>query len=291
MTTLESLQAKIKKLEQQAGALVVKQSSGVIEKIRGLMAKHGLTTADIDAHVGGKKGKSKSAKGAGAAAKPSAAKYLDPKTGATWSGHGRAPGWIANAKDRSKFLLASNDSAIAGADGAKVTRAATVVRKTSATKAASARKGQPKGAQPALYRDPKSGSTWSGRGRAPAWLATVKDRSRFLIDSAAATAAVVKAGGPKAIVKKAAAKDVPAESKAVGGKKVPTESKTVAGKKVPTKKSSAASPKVATKETAAAPVKRLAVKKVAVRNGGSADVVAVSPDATTVPDVSPELTA
>ncbi|MFM0148634.1 H-NS family nucleoid-associated regulatory protein, partial [Paraburkholderia sp. RL18-085-BIA-A] len=39
----------------------------------------------------------------------------------------------------------------------------------------------PKGAQPALYLDPKSGATWSGRGRAPGWLATVKDRSKYLI--------------------------------------------------------------------------------------------------------------
>jgi hypothetical protein len=54
MVTLESLQAKIKRLEQQAEALLAKQSSGVIEKIRGLMEKHGLTTADINAHAGGK---------------------------------------------------------------------------------------------------------------------------------------------------------------------------------------------------------------------------------------------
>ncbi|WP_084004138.1 MULTISPECIES: H-NS histone family protein [Cupriavidus] len=32
---------------------------------------------------------------------------------------------------------------------------------------------------PAKYRDPKTGSTWSGRGRAPAWLG--KNRNRFLI--------------------------------------------------------------------------------------------------------------
>lgn len=29
------------------------------------------------------------------------------------------------------------------------------------------------------YRDPKTGKTWSGRGRAPAWLG--KNRDRFLI--------------------------------------------------------------------------------------------------------------
>ncbi|RFU48719.1 H-NS family nucleoid-associated regulatory protein [Paraburkholderia sp. DHOC27] len=33
---------------------------------------------------------------------------------------------------------------------------------------------------PAKYRNPKTGETWSGRGRAPAWLAG-KNRERFLI--------------------------------------------------------------------------------------------------------------
>jgi DNA-binding protein H-NS len=33
----------------------------------------------------------------------------------------------------------------------------------------------------AKYRNPKTGETWSGRGRSPAWLAG-KNRERFLID-------------------------------------------------------------------------------------------------------------
>ncbi|MDR5736254.1 MULTISPECIES: H-NS family nucleoid-associated regulatory protein [Caballeronia] len=33
------------------------------------------------------------------------AKYRDPKTGATWSGMGRAPGWIANARNRDRFMI------------------------------------------------------------------------------------------------------------------------------------------------------------------------------------------
>ncbi|WP_247540961.1 H-NS family nucleoid-associated regulatory protein (plasmid) [Ralstonia solanacearum] len=32
---------------------------------------------------------------------------------------------------------------------------------------------------PPLYRDPKSGATWSGRGRAPRWMG--KNRDRYLI--------------------------------------------------------------------------------------------------------------
>ncbi|WP_175941033.1 H-NS histone family protein [Caballeronia sp. BCC1704] len=34
------------------------------------------------------------------------------------------------------------------------------------------------------YRDPESGATWSGRGRAPQWIAG-KDREAFLVDGSA----------------------------------------------------------------------------------------------------------
>ncbi|HDR9496364.1 H-NS family nucleoid-associated regulatory protein [Burkholderia stabilis] len=36
---------------------------------------------------------------------PVASKYRAPKTGATWSGRGRAPQWIAGAKNRDRFLI------------------------------------------------------------------------------------------------------------------------------------------------------------------------------------------
>lgn len=220
MATLESLQAKIQKLQAQAEALAAKKSSAIIEKIRGLMAEHGLTTADIDADIGGKKRGPKP--GAKAAAKSSApAKYRDPKTGATWSGHGRAPGWIANVKDRSKFLVEGNamSSAPAAKKSAKV---GNYVR----------------GPQPALYRDPKSGATWSGRGRAPAWIANAKDRSRFLIDG-------VSVADRKAVVKKAAAKKTPAAKK--------TAAKRDVNRKLPTKKA-------ATKNTVPVAAKKASAK-------------------------------
>lgn len=31
------------------------------------------------------------------------------------------------------------------------------------------------------YRDPKTGATWSGRGRPPEWLKRVRNRDRFLV--------------------------------------------------------------------------------------------------------------
>ncbi|KWC82370.1 DNA-binding protein [Burkholderia cepacia] len=33
----------------------------------------------------------------------------------------------------------------------------------------------------AKYQNPKTGETWSGRGRAPEWIKDVKNRDRFLI--------------------------------------------------------------------------------------------------------------
>lgn len=232
MTTLESLQAKIQKLQKQADALVAKQSSGVIEKIRGLMSKHRLTTADIEAHIGSmKRGPKPGAKSA-VVAKASVAKYQDPKTGATWSGHGRAPGWIANAKDRTKYLVNGNASGTASVTASKARPADNYVR----------------GPQAPKYRDSKSGATWSGRGPAPAWLSGAKDRTRFLIDGASADVAVTKTGKPKAAAKKAVAKEVVA-------KKASTAKKVVANKKAPAKKTSVkkvvASKKVVTKADAA----------------------------------------
>jgi DNA-binding protein H-NS len=41
-------------------------------------------------------------------------------------------------------------------------------------------RGQKRAAAPAKYRDPQSGKTWSGRGKAPLWLKG-KDKEQFLI--------------------------------------------------------------------------------------------------------------
>ncbi len=48
--------------------------------------------------------------------------------------------------------------------------------------AAAARRGRPpkKTPLPPKYRDPKTGSTWSGRGKPPKWISG-KSRERFLI--------------------------------------------------------------------------------------------------------------
>ncbi|SIT46336.1 Histone family protein nucleoid-structuring protein H-NS [Paraburkholderia piptadeniae] len=170
MATLEALQAKIQKLQEQADAIASQKSAAALESIRSLMVKHNLTTADIDAHLGHRKRGRPSLKSAGVQTK-GAAKYRDPKTGATWTGHGRAPAWIAGAKDRNKYLVSGAASQVA----------------TSVSVKGAKGNGQPKGRQPAKYRHPETGATWSGRGPAPAWLAAEKDRNKFLIGSAKAT--------------------------------------------------------------------------------------------------------
>ena len=232
MATLENVQAKIARLQAQAEALAAKQSAGVIAKIRDLMEKHGLTVADIAAHTGGKKRGRKP--GAAAVARPSAAaKYRHPKTGATWTGHGRAPAWIASARDRTKFLI----------DGSTEQPVLTAKKPAKAG-------NYVKGPQAPKYRDPKSGATWSGRGPAPAWLAGANDRSKFLIVAAEEGASGSKAvSRRKATVKKVATKNVT-------GKTVPAKKVKAVTNPSPAKK--AATGKTATKKAVArkAPAKR-----------------------------------
>jgi DNA-binding protein H-NS len=244
VATLEKVQTQIAKLQAQADALIKKQSSTVIGKIRDLMEKHGLTVADIDTHAGGKKrGRKPGSKAA--VSTTTLAKYRNPKTGATWTGHGRAPAWIAGAKDRTKFLT----------DGSAA-QAAAAVPKTTAKAGNYVR-----GPQAAKYRDPKSGATWSGRGRAPAWLADAKDRSKFLIAGAEEGAAVSK----------------PAPAKKAATKKVVTAR--VAKKKVVAKKSTAVAKTPSAKKAAVkkTPAKKAVAKKVvaseATKNPAAAPIV------------------
>jgi DNA-binding protein H-NS len=184
MARLESIQAKIAKLQAEADAIVNKQSANVIAEIHSLMSEYGITMDDLGSALGGKKrGRKPGAKFAGAKASSSTAKYMDPKSGATWSGHGRAPGWIANAKNREKFLIEGS----------------TVDVSTAAKKSPKAIGNYVRGPQPPLYRDPKSGAEWSGRGRAPAWIASAKNRERFLIDGSATTAPAVDKSSAKPV--------------------------------------------------------------------------------------------
>jgi len=262
MATLETINARIAKLQAQAESLVVKKSTAVLDKIRELMNKHGVSVADIEAHAGKHRGRKPGKTSASTVG--SAAKYRDPKTGATWTGHGRAPQWIASAKDRNKFLVGGASSNTAAAE-----------KKT-------AKAGNyPRGPQPAMYQDPKTGATWSGRGRAPAWLASVKDRTKFLIADSSGVSAEPKAKASKKTapakkaVTKAAAKKASATKVQPAAKKaaVKATAKAAAPKEAAVKKS--ATKKTPAKKTPAkkTPAKRAPVKKARVK--AAADEAAV----------------
>jgi DNA-binding protein H-NS len=278
MATLEQIQAKLKKLQAQAEVMLAKKAQTAVDKIRALMLEHGLTTADIEAKAKVTREGKIPRKIASSTEKvvvdvkvKGAPKYQHPKTGATWSGHGRAPAWIAEAKDRTKFLIASvADTAVAVSETATgETKAA--AKKPTVTTRVVGRKGQPKGPQPAMYRDPKSGATWSGRGRAPSWLGT--DRSKFLIDGAIAESKETSAG---ATAKPKVARVLKAAAKKVAAKKVATK-KAAAAKKATTvkmpAKTAAAAP--ASKKAVAkkAPARKVAAKKVVA----SAEVAPATP--------------
>jgi DNA-binding protein H-NS len=124
---------------------------------------------------------------------------------------------------------------------------------------------KPKGKMPPKYRDPKTGATWSGHARPPAWIKNVKDRTRFLIDEAAAVAhEVASAAKPAVKAKKVAAKNASAV-KAVAKKAV----KKTAAKSAVAKKAVAG--KTAAKKTAA---KKAAAKKMATKKTGAVKTAA-----------------
>lgn len=105
MATYKQLIAEKKALEVKLAEVRASEIAGVIEKIQALMAEYELTVDDIASKR--RRGRPAGAGKVKAAAKEKptlAPKYKDPKTGATWSGRGRAPAWLG--KNREKFLIA-----------------------------------------------------------------------------------------------------------------------------------------------------------------------------------------
>ncbi|CAB3755457.1 H-NS histone family protein [Paraburkholderia humisilvae] len=177
MATLEAIQSKIAALQAKAGEIASKESVKVIARIHDIMQQHGLTISDIDVHLAGKRrgrppASDKAATFAAKSKDKLPPKYINRKTGETWSGHARPPSWIAGVKDRTKFLIDGNVASKNGTGEATAKTAHKGVRGAAA---------KTKGKMPPKYRDPKTGATWSGHARPPAWIKDVKDRSRFLI--------------------------------------------------------------------------------------------------------------
>ncbi len=104
MATYKELVAQKAALEAQLAEVRANEVAGVIDKIRGLMEEYGLSVDDVAPRRG--RGRPRASGGAGnvdGAKTPLPPKYLDPKTGKTWSGRGRAPAWLGKRPER--FLI------------------------------------------------------------------------------------------------------------------------------------------------------------------------------------------
>lgn len=102
------IKAAIAKLEKEAAALRESETTKVVAQIRESIATFGLTVEHLFGR-GAKVLKAAAGKalGGGKATRKGAGvpKYRHPKTGKTWTGFGKAPGWIATARNRDKFLI------------------------------------------------------------------------------------------------------------------------------------------------------------------------------------------
>ncbi|MGQ0730361.1 H-NS histone family protein [Acidovorax sp.] len=95
MQTYKELVAQREALELQIAKARALELSEAVSQVRNLIAEHGLTQEDVFSAKSGRTGKITG---------PVPAKYRDPVTGATWTGRGRAPLWIAD-KDRTQFAI------------------------------------------------------------------------------------------------------------------------------------------------------------------------------------------
>jgi DNA-binding protein H-NS len=94
MATYKQLTAQLEKLHKEMSQAREKEVLQAIADIKEKIAEYGITAEEL--------GFSSKRPAARKPALPP--KYRNPKTGETWSGRGRAPGWLAG-KNRDRFLI------------------------------------------------------------------------------------------------------------------------------------------------------------------------------------------
>lgn len=86
MSTYQELKAQAEELIRQAEEARKMEVTAVVTAIRAKMEEYGLTPEDLFPNLKFSKRRAKSE-----------AKYRDPVTGKTWTGHGRKPAWLEQA--------------------------------------------------------------------------------------------------------------------------------------------------------------------------------------------------
>jgi DNA-binding protein H-NS len=99
---LAQLLAKQEELDKQLADAKARETRVVLLEIVQKMREYNISLNELMGRKTGAKPAAEAA--AGAAASEPVAKYREPVTGATWSGRGRAPHWIAG-KNRDDFLI------------------------------------------------------------------------------------------------------------------------------------------------------------------------------------------
>jgi DNA-binding protein H-NS len=133
-----ALKAEIAELEVQADAARRLEVKEAVSSIKELIAKYGLTAAELGFKgpgMGATKSKAiQSRPGTGVP------KYRDPKSGKTWTGAGKPPGWIASARNREVFLI---DAQVPAAPSTEAAKPATTKSSPATAKSASVAKAKP----------------------------------------------------------------------------------------------------------------------------------------------------
>lgn len=216
MATYAQLKKQIEQLAKKAEAALRAEKDEVLSKVRESVSSFSLTVEEV---FGAVTKKTKSSKPAGAKRVPKGAgqaKYADPKTGATWSGFGRAPAWLASAKDRTKFLI-DQQAAIAVPAKSKAVKSATKPKAKSKTTKAPATKTAGKAAAPVVPAKKAPRAVSAAPAKAKAVTPAKKTAPVAPKKSVKATAPAKKAASPKAKTKVSAqpAKTPAAEPAAV----------------------------------------------------------------------------
>ncbi len=114
MSTYQELKSKAGEILKQAEKIRKKEVRSIIAKICAMMAAYDLTVDDLQPKTPRARVTKAAAKGVATGSRKSRAavrrtvgkpKYRNPETGATWTGRGKPPNWIKDAKNRDAFLI------------------------------------------------------------------------------------------------------------------------------------------------------------------------------------------
>lgn len=95
MASYKELVAQREKIEKQIEEARTKEIAQVIADVKQKIRDYDLSAKDLGLNAADGRRR--------AVRTPLAAKYMNPATGETWSGRGRAPKWVGKTKE--KFLI------------------------------------------------------------------------------------------------------------------------------------------------------------------------------------------